>query len=113
MKKYSETHEYAIIDEKIATIGISINAADELGDITFIELPEVGKEVKSGDVLCTLESVKSAGDVYTPLTGKVIEVNKALEEKPELMNDDPEDEGWICKIEFSAKEEIDNLKDSD
>ena len=113
MKKYSETHEYAIINENTAIIGISVNAADELGDITFIELPEVGKEVKSGDVLCTLESVKSAGDVYSPLTGKVIEVNKNLEEKPELMNDDPEGEGWICKIELNNKEEINNLKDND
>lgn len=113
MKKYTESHEYVIKEGNIGIIGISANAADELGDITYVDLPEEGKEVKKGDVICSVESVKSAGDIYAPVSGKIVEVNSALEDAPETINDDAEGEGWICKIEMSDESELDDLKDDD
>lgn len=109
MKKYAKTHEWILLEDNVAYVGISENAAEELGDITFIELPEVGKEVKKGDILCTLESVKSASDVYAPVSGKIIEINSTLEANPEIINDSAEKEGWIAKIEISNMEELNDL----
>jgi len=113
MKKYSETHEYVIVDGNIATIGISATAADELGDITYVDLPSEGDEVSKGAVLCSVESVKAASDVYVPVSGKIIEVNAELDGTPEIINDDAEGKGWICKIEMSDTSELDSLKDSE
>ncbi|KAF2955863.1 glycine cleavage system protein GcvH [Marinitoga sp. 38H-ov] len=109
MKKFTKTHEWVLLEDNIAYVGISENAAEELGDVTFIELPEVGKEIKKGDVLCTLESVKSASDVYAPVSGKIVEVNTLLDNNPEIINDSPEKDGWIAKIEILNKEEVDKL----
>lgn len=109
MKKYAKTHEWVLLEGNIAYVGISENAAEELGDVTFIDLPEVGKEVKKGDILCTLESVKSASDVYAPVSGKIVEVNSTLDANPEIINDSAEKEGWIAKIEISNKEELNDL----
>lgn len=113
MKKYTATHEYVTIEGNIATVGISAKAAEELGDVTYVELPEVGKEVKKGEVLCTIESVKSAEDIYVPLSGQIVEVNNDLEDQPEIINEDAENKGWIVKIEFSDQSEIEDLLDEE
>jgi glycine cleavage system H protein len=113
MKKYTTTHEYVTIEGNIATVGISAKAAEELGDVTYVELPEVGKEVKKGEVLCTIESVKSAEDIYVPLSGKIVEVNSDLEDNPEIINEDAENKGWIVKIEISDQSEIEDLLDEE
>ncbi len=111
MKKYTKTHEWVEVNEKSATVGISEHAQDELGDIVYVDLPEVGKEVKAGEVLCSVESVKSASDIYAPISGKIIEVNKVLEDAPETVNKSAEGDGWIAKIEISDPSEIDKLLD--
>ncbi|MDN5343393.1 glycine cleavage system protein GcvH [Oceanotoga sp. DSM 15011] len=113
MKKFAESHEYVIVEGNVGTVGISVGAADELGDITYVDLPEVGKEIKKGDAVCSVESVKSAGDIYSPVSGKIIEVNSDLEDAPEKINEDAEGEGWIYKIELSDESELDSLKDED
>ncbi len=108
-RKYSKEHEWTKLEGKIAIVGISYHAQEELGDIVYIDLPEVGKELKQGEVLATIESVKSASDVYSPLSGKVIEVNEKLKEKPEIINEDPYNEGWIVKLEITDINEYNNL----
>ncbi|PNR92310.1 glycine cleavage system protein GcvH [Petrotoga sp. 9PWA.NaAc.5.4] len=113
MKKYAQTHEYVILEGNIAKVGISKKAAEELGDITYVDLPEIGKEVKKGEVLCSIESVKSAEDVYVPVSGKIVEINNELEDKPELINEDAEGKGWIVKIEVSDTSELNELLDED
>ncbi|MCD6104898.1 MAG: glycine cleavage system protein GcvH [Thermosipho sp. (in: Bacteria)] len=109
MKKYSKTHEWVLLEGSIATIGISERAAEDLGDITYVDLPEVGKAVKKGDTLCTIESVKAASTVYAPVSGKIIEINKELDTSPELINDSSENEGWIVKIEIEDSKELEDL----
>lgn len=95
---FSKSHEWAAVDGKTAKIGISDHAQKELGDLVFINLPEVGKEVKAGDVLCDVESVKAVSDLYAPVSGKVVAVNDELEGAPELINQDAM-KAWICEIE--------------
>jgi len=97
------------LEGNIAIIGITYHAQEELGDIVHIDLPEVGKEVKQNEVLAVVESVKSASDVYSPLSGKVIEVNENLKTKPELINEDPYNAGWIVKLELSDPKEYESL----
>ncbi|MCM8528657.1 MAG: glycine cleavage system protein GcvH [Lentisphaeraceae bacterium] len=98
MKYYTKEHEWLEIDGDTAVVGISVHAADELGDITYVELPETGAEYSVGDVFSVVESVKAASDIYSPLAGSVIEVNEELEDSPELVNEDAEGKGWICKF---------------
>lgn len=107
--KYSETHEWLKIEGNKATIGITDYAQNELGDIVFIELPEVGKELKHGDVLATVEAVKAVEEIYIPIAGKVLECNTKLQDSPELINSSPYDQGWIAKIEILNKDELENL----
>jgi glycine cleavage system H protein len=109
MRKFTKTHEWVEVEGNVATIGITAHAAEELGDITFVELPEEGKEVKKGDALCAVESVKSASDVYSPVSGKVIEVNTELDANPEIINEDAEGKGWIVKLEISDESELNDL----
>ncbi len=111
--KYAQSHEYADVDGNIATIGISANAADELGDIIEVMFPEVGDEVIQGEMFMTVESIKSAQDLYAPVSGVITELNMALLDNPELINDDPEGEGWIVKVEVADASELDNLMDED
>lgn len=106
---YTEEHEWVAVEGGIATIGITDYAQDALGDITFVELPEIGKEVHQFDDLAVIESVKAASDVYAPLSGRVVAVNEALERMPELVNQDCYGEGWICKVEDIHEEELQNL----
>lgn len=111
MKKFAATHEWVSVEGKIATIGISDHAQDHLGDIVYVDLPEVGKSYKKGDVFCTIESVKAASDIYAPVSGKVVEVNEELDSSPEKINDDAEGEGWIAKMEVTNESELDSLMD--
>ena len=99
---YTSEHEWISIDDNVATIGITNFAQSELGDIIFIELPNVGDEFESNDVFGTIEAVKTVADLYMPLSGKIIEINPNIEDAPENVNNSPYDDGWIVKIEISA-----------
>jgi glycine cleavage system H protein len=107
--KFLSTHEWAHIEGSTAICGISSHAQKELGDIVFVELPEVGTTITQSQEFGTIESTKAASQLYAPLSGKVIKVNTSLYEKPELINKDPYDGGWMIKIEISNPEEINNL----
>ena len=111
--KYTKDHEWVKIDGDIATIGITDHAQKQLGDITFVELPEESVSVNAEDIFCTVESVKAASDVYAPISGAVDSVNGDLEITPELINQDPYDKGWICRIKIADLEEVNNLMDSE
>ena len=107
---YSKDHEWARFDEfDGATVGITEHAAEQLGDITFVELPEVGIEVEQGGELAVVESIKAASDVFSPVSGVVEEVNSELDDAPENINSDPYGDGWICKISGINKNELDEL----
>ncbi|OJD13113.1 glycine cleavage system H protein [Emergomyces pasteurianus Ep9510] len=110
-KKYTEQHEWIELaeDGKTATIGITEYAANALGDVVFAELPVVGTEIASGETIGAVESVKSASDVLSPVTGKVVEANAKLEESPKIINDSAEDKGWFAKIEIADAAELDGL----
>lgn len=110
--KYTKDHEWAKVEGNAATIGVSEFAVEQLGDITLVELPEVGDAVKAGDTIGTIESVKAVSDMYAPLTGKVTEINGALDDEPEKVNDDCYGEGWMLKIEISDEAELAGLMDS-
>ena len=96
--KYTEEHEWMRDDGATFTVGITAHAAEQLGDITYVELPEIGLKVKKGDEAGAVESVKAASDIYAPVSGRVTAVNDALEEKPELVNENPYDDGWFYKL---------------
>lgn len=108
MKKYNEEHEWVSIEGEIATVGISKYAVEQLGDITFIELPEIDTEISSGDSVAFVESVKAASDIYTPISGTVIEVNEDLLDTPESLNKDAQNI-FIFKVTFSDIGELDSL----
>ena len=109
MKYYTEDHEWVEICGDEATIGISEYAAGELGEITYVELPKVSSDVIVGDMVGVVESVKAAGDVYSPLSGTVNAVNKNLEDDPGLVSNSPEDKGWIYKLENIDLDELEDL----
>ncbi|HOJ87808.1 MAG TPA: glycine cleavage system protein GcvH [Pseudothermotoga sp.] len=111
MKKYAKTHEWVQVEGKVATVGISNFAQDKLGDVVYVDLPQVGKVVKKGETLMSIESVKAASDVYAPVSGKVLQVNEKLNDQPELVNKDPEGEGWLVKIEMTNPNELNELLD--
>ena len=113
MKKFTEDHEWVKIDGDIAYVGISVHAAEELGDITFVEPPEIGTDVIVGDVLGVVESVKAASDIYAPISGTVKEANVALDDDPGIINTSAEENGWICKLENFDISEMDVLMDED
>ena len=106
---YTKDHEWAKIDKDIATVGITDHAQEALGEVTFIELPQVGKEVAQHDTLATVESSKAASDVYAPVSGKVTDANEKLESEPELINKDCYGAGWMCKVKVSDLGGIKNL----
>jgi glycine cleavage system H protein len=113
MKYYSQDHEYVKIDGDVAYIGISEHAAEELGDITYVELPEVGQDLIVGDTLGVVESVKAASDVYSPISGTVSAINEKLEDDPGAINSSPEDDGWICKLDNIDLDELEELMDEE
>ena len=106
---FTKEHEWVKVKEGIGAIGISDHAAHELGDITFVELPKIGKVVKQFEVLAAIESVKAASDIFAPLSGKVIKINEALEDAPEIVNESAEDAGWMVWIEIADQSELKNL----
>jgi glycine cleavage system H protein len=111
--KYTDSHEWLKIDDKIAKVGITDHAQSELTDIVFVELPEVGKEVKKGEELCVVESVKSVSEIYAPVTGRIANINKKLEDAPETINESPYDEGWLVEIEIEDESEVKKLLDAE
>ncbi len=111
-KFYTKEHEWVEMAGAQAAVGISEHAAHELGDITYVELPKIGKSVKQFDALAAIESVKAASDIYAPVSGKVTEVNQALDEAPELVNQGAESQGWICKLEGVNESELGALMDA-
>lgn len=110
---YTKEHEWANLNGNMARVGITDYAQHKLGDITYVELPEIGKKVKQGEVLNGIESVKAASDVYAPLSGEVVKVNTALENDPGLINKSPYDDGWIVEIKILDENEIKNLMTAD
>jgi len=110
--KFTKEHEWVKIEGDIGIIGISDFAQKEFGDIVYVELPSVGEKVKKGDACANIESVKAVDDIYTPISGEIIEVNKELEDNPENINKDPNGKGWILKIKIEEKKEIENLMDN-
>ena len=108
-KKYSKDHEWIEIDNDIATIGITNHAQESLGDIVFVELPTIGKQVSSNDEVCVIESVKAASDIYTPIDGEIIEVNEKLNDNGALVNEDPENTAWILKLKISEPSQFNDL----
>lgn len=111
-KKYTEDHEWVDVDGDTGTIGISVYAAKALGDVVFVELPEIGRDMAKGDEAAVVESVKAASDVYTPVAGDVTAVNEALEDAPETVNASPEGDGWFLKIKIKDAAELDSLMDA-
>ena len=109
--KYTEEHEWVRLDGDACVIGISDYAQEQLGDIVFVELPEVGKTVAQGDEAAVIESVKAASELYAPVAGEVIEVNAALSDDPSLVNSDATGEGWFVKIKLSDTSQLDGLMD--
>ena len=110
--RYAESHEYARVENGLVVVGISDHAQAELGDIVFVELPAVGKQIARGQAFGTVESVKAASDLYMPLTGEVVAVNEALSGDPALVNKEPYAGGWMLKIKPSAIAELEALKDA-
>ena len=110
--KYTEDHEWVCLeDDGTATVGITHYAQDTLGDIVYVELPEVGAHFAQGDAACIVESVKAAADVKLPVSGKVIALNEILSDQPELVNNAPEEEGWFIRIELDDIADLDSLMD--
>lgn len=109
--KYSKDHEYLVVDGDIATIGITDHAQSQLGDVVFVELPNVGKSFKQGDEAAVVESVKAASEVYAPVSGTVVAVNDALPASPGTVNEDAQGAGWFMKIRLSNAAELDGLMD--
>ena len=107
--KYAKTHEWVDVKGDIARVGITDHAQSELTDIVFVELPDIGREVKQGDEICVVESVKSVSEIYAPVSGKIVKTNKELEDSPEKINQSPYEEGWLVEIEMSNPDELSNL----
>ena len=107
--RYTKDHEWAATDGDIATIGITQHAQDALGEVVFVDLPEVGQELKKGDSFGAVESIKAVSDLYAPVSGKITAVNSALADEPALVNSSPYDDAWMVKIELSDKSELEEL----
>lgn len=111
--RFTKDHEWIRVEGNLGTVGISEHAQEQLGDIVYVELPEVGREVKKGEQFAVVESVKAASEVYAPASGRIVEVNGELPEKPELVNQDAEGAGWFARIELADPAELDDLMDAD
>jgi glycine cleavage system H protein len=111
--KYTSDHEYIRIENDIGTVGISDYAQDKLGDIVFVEVPEIGKQLSKGQEAAVVESVKAASEIYAPVSGEVVEVNDAIVDNPALVNEDPEGEAWFIKLRIANARELDALMSAD
>ena len=109
--RFTKDHEWVVLEGDVATIGISAHAAEQLGDVVFVETPEVGKTFKAGDAFAVVESVKAASDVYAPISGEVVAANAILGDAPETVNADPEASGWFAKVKVADASEYDALMD--
>ena len=109
--KYAKTHEWAYLDNGVVTVGISEYAQQEIGDIVFVELPKIGTQVTAGQNCCVIESVKSASEIYAPVSGEIVEVNEAVNADPALVNRAAHGDGWLFKIKAAKPEEYDALLD--
>lgn len=112
--KYATTHEWVRVDDDgVATVGISHHAQDALGDIVFVDLPEIGAAVNAKDEVAVVESVKAASDIYSPVSGEIVAINEALVDAPETVNSQPYDRGWFFKVAMSDETELDELMDAE
>ena len=111
--KYTEEHEWVLIEDDVVTVGITDFAQDALGDVVFVELPEEGATLEAGKSFGVVESVKAVSDIYAPVSGEVVEVNEELPDTPELVNTSPYEDGWMVKIKLSDPSELDSLLDAD
>ncbi|KAG0233683.1 hypothetical protein BGW42_007269 [Actinomortierella wolfii] len=109
-KRFTKEHEWIEVDNGVGTVGITDYAQNSLGEIVFVE-PAQLKKIEAGDIIGSVESVKAASDIFAPISGEVIEVNTRLNEEPELLNEDPEGEGWLCKVKVANQKEVDALLD--
>ena len=110
--KFLPSHEWVAVDGDVATVGVSDHAQELLGDLVFVELPEVESAISAGDSVGVIESVKAASDTYAPISGEIVEVNSELEDSPERINDDPYGDGWMYKVKMEDAGELDNLLDA-
>jgi glycine cleavage system H protein len=108
-RKYSEEHEWVKVEGRMATVGITEFAQGELGDIVFVELPKVGDDIRFGDPFGSVESVKTVSELYAPVSGKVVQVNEALNDSPERINEAPYEDGWMIVVEMADESELDKL----
>ena len=111
--RYTKDHEWVSLEKDIATMGITDYAQDELGDIVYVELPEMSTELTANDTFGVIESVKAVSDLFAPMSGEVVEINESLEEEPELVNEDPHGDGWMIKVKISDITEFDSLMTSE
>jgi len=109
--KYTREHEWCRIQGNVAVVGITDHAQDQLGDIVYVELPDVGDEVKKGETFGVVESTKAVSDLFAPVSGKVVEVNDPLADAPETINEDPYEDGWLIKVELASPAEVQELLD--
>jgi glycine cleavage system H protein len=109
--RFSKEHEWVELDGEFAKVGVTAYAAEQLGDVVFVELPDRGRTVKQGDPLAVVESVKAASDVFSPISGEVVEANSPLSDNPATVNDDPEGLAWLCKLRPADPAELDALMD--
>lgn len=109
IKKYTEEHDWILIEADIATVGITDYAQEQLGDLVFVELPEVENTFSQGDSICVVESVKTAYEIYSPISGIIVETNQELQSSPELINSDPEGKGWLFKMQITEPTELQEL----
>lgn len=108
---YSKDHEWVRVEDDVCVLGITEFAQQELGEVVFVELPEIGQVFNAGDEIGTIESVKAVAEVYTPVAGEVVEVNDSVVDDPELLNEDPHSEGWLIKLRFSSASDLKDLMD--
>lgn len=106
---YSQEHEWVLVEEDVCTLGITEFAQEELGEVVYVELPEVGQVFDAGDEIGTIESVKAVAEVYTPVAGEIAEINEAIADDPEVLNEDPHGDGWLVKIQFSSASDLKKL----
>jgi glycine cleavage system H protein len=112
--KYAESHEWSLLgDDDVVTVGISDFAQNSLGDIVYVELPDLGREVTQKEQIAVVESVKAASDIYAPVSGTVVAINEVLADSPEVINESPYEQGWFFKIKVSDESEMDSLLDAD
>jgi glycine cleavage system H protein len=111
--RFTKDHEWVELKGDVATVGITAYAAEQLGDVVFVEVPEVGKTVKAGDAFAVVESVKAASDVYAPISGEVVEANGEVSDAPETVNASPEAAGWFARLKIANPAELDQLMDRD